>query len=262
MAGTGAAVPGGGPAPRLSVVIPAYNEAGRLPATLERVVAYLRESGRWLPAEVVVVDDGSSDATAEVAAAVPAAAGLSCRAVRHERNRGKGAAVRTGFAASRGALVLLSDADLSSPIAEVERLAGAAGPGSVAVGSRAVDRALITIRQPLHRDLMGRTFNGLTRVLGLSGLHDTQCGFKLFPGPLARALAGVQRLDGFAYDVELLLLARRWGFAVREVGVRWDHVEASRVAPLTHSPQMLLDLLRLAAWRLTGRLPARPSGLR
>jgi dolichyl-phosphate beta-glucosyltransferase len=254
-------MPTGGSGPtRLSVVIPAFNEAGRLPASLLRVYGYLAGTARWLPAEVVVVDDGSSDGTVDSARALAAPPGVELVVVRHDRNRGKGAAVRTGFGASRGELVLLSDADLSSPIAEVESLAQAAAAPSVVIGSRALDRSLTLVRQPWYRDLMGRTFNLITRLLVLPGFSDTQCGFKLFPGPLARALASAQRLDGFAYDVELLALARRWGYPVREVPVRWDHVEASRVRALRHSSQMLRDLLRLAWWRWSGALAPAPPG--
>ena len=119
-----------------------------------------------------------------------------------------------------------------------------------------MDRRLVTLRQPLYRDLMGRTFNILLRTLSLTRLRDTQCGFKLFPGPLARALAAAQRLDGFAYDVELLVLAQHWGFPVEEIGVHWEHVEASRVVAIRHSSQMMRDALRVWWWRASGALPA------
>ena len=140
-------------------------------------------------------------------------------------------------------------------------LAIAAEDGGVAIGSRAVQRRLIEVRQPRHRDLMGRTFNLVVRALGLSGIHDTQCGFKLFPGNLARGLATVQRLDGFAFDVELLVIARSWGYLIHEVGVRWRHIEASRVLAGRHSAQMLRDLLRLWWWRNIGTLPQPPKDL-
>lgn len=245
---------------RLSVVVPAFNEAARLGATLERVVAFLASAPRWLPAEVIVVDDGSRDGTAGVVRELGGdPVELALRV--HDVNRGKGAAVRTGFAGSRGRDVLLTDADLASPIEELDRLAAAAAPRAVAIGSRAVDRSRIEVRQPLHRDAMGRAFNLAVQLLAVPGVSDTQCGFKLFPGELARALAAAQRIDGFAYDVELLLLARRWGFAVREVPVRWRHVEASRVSPVRHSAEMFRDLLGLALRRLCGRLPSPPPGL-
>lgn len=237
--------------------MPAFNEAARLPPTLARIHAFFSGHGRWLPMEIVVVDDGSSDDTAAAATSAATASGVRLRVIEHAANRGKGAAVRTGFAATRGDWVLLTDADLSAPIEEVDVLAAAAGTGRVAVGSRALDRTLISNPQPRHRDLMGRTFNLTLRALRLTRLSDTQCGFKLFPGELARALAQVQRLDGFAFDVELLVLAGRWGYEIEEVGVHWHHVEASRVLALRHSSQMLRDAVRLWWWRLTGALPRR-----
>ena len=129
------------------------------------------------------------------------------------------------------------------------------------IGSRAVDRTMITTPQPRYRDLMGRTFNLTVQTLALRGIHDSQCGFKLFPGELGRALAAVQRIDGFAFDVELLVLARRWGFTVREIPIRWRHVEASRVQPVRHSAEMLRDLLGLWWLGITSRLPSVPGHL-
>ena len=167
------------------------------------------------------------------------------------RNRGKGAAVRAGMAASLGERVLISDADLSAPIEEVEALLKSGA--DVAVGSRGVLRELIVRRQPLVRDTMGRIFNVGLRLLGLTRLRDTQCGFKLLEGELARRLAGALRLDGFAYDVELLARAERSGATVAEVPVRWYHVEASRVRPFRHGLQMLRDALRVRLWLWIGR---------
>jgi dolichyl-phosphate beta-glucosyltransferase len=179
----------------------------------------------------------------------------------HDRNRGKGAAVRTGFAASRGRRVLVSDADLATPIDELSTLEAHADDDRVVIGSRAVDRTFVVSPQPWYRDLMGRIFNLCVRALAVPGVHDTQCGFKLYPGPIARALATTQRIDGFAYDVEHLVVARSWGCDILEVPVRWRHVEASRVHPVRHSAQMLWSLLGLAWRRATGGLPGRPEGL-
>jgi len=244
---------------RLSVVIPAYNEASRLPSTLSEIVGYLRRHREWCPAEVIVVDDGSADDTSAVIRRAAAADGVTIACRCHASNHGKGAAVRSGFRSSRGEHVLLSDADLATPITEIARLAGAA-PLGVAVGSRAVDRSRIERRQPLHRDVMGRVFNVAVRCLAIGGISDTQCGFKLFHGDLARNLAAVQRIDGFAYDVELLARARRWGCDIKEISVQWSHVEASRVKPVRHSSEMFLDLLRISLWRLTGALdPPSPA---
>ena len=245
---------------RLSVVIPSYNEARRLPSTLVEIVGFLENRPRWLPAEILVVDDGSSDETAEIAGRAALAPGITLRCLVHEGNRGKGAAVRTGFGAARGEVILLCDADMATPIEEIEAL-GASFPGGVAIGSRAIDRSRIEQPQPKYRDLMGRTFNLAVQLLAVPGVGDTQCGFKLFDGDLGRSLAEVQRIDGFAFDVELLFLARARGCPISEVPVRWRHVEESRVQPLAHSADMFADLLRIAWWRLTsqtggGRGPA------
>jgi dolichyl-phosphate beta-glucosyltransferase len=245
--------------PDLTIVVPALNERDRLPKSLERIHGYLRESADWTSIEIVVVDDGSSDGTAEIISAMSFSGATEVTVAVHPETRGKGAAVRTGFGLSSGAWVLLTDADLSAPIEGLELLKNAAHPGDVAIGSRAVERRLVETPQPRHRDLMGRVFNLIVRGFGLSRFRDTQCGFKLFPGDLARSLAAVQQIDGFAYDVELLLLAEHWGHAVREVGVPWHHVEASRVLPLRHSSEMLRDLLLLFWRRLTGQIPKGPA---
>jgi dolichyl-phosphate beta-glucosyltransferase len=236
---------------RLSVVVPAFNEEGRLPTTLDRIAGYIAGQAHLLPAEVVVVDDGSGDATARIAEGFSGPVGLSVRVVRLGRNRGKGAAVRAGLAESRGAWVLVSDADLATPIEELGALF--ASGAALAVGSRGIKRELIVRRQPLPRDTLGRVFNLALRALGLTSLHDTQCGFKLLEGQLARRLAGELRLDGFAFDVELLARAERYGVTIAEVPVRWYHMESSRVRPLRHGMQMLRDALRIRWWLWTGR---------
>jgi dolichyl-phosphate beta-glucosyltransferase len=245
--------------PDLTIVVPSLNERDRLPKSLEKIHGYLQESADWTSSEIIVVDDGSSDGTAEIIRAMSFSSAMEIKVAVHPENRGKGAAVRTGLGLSSGAWVLLTDADLSAPIEGLAILKNAARPGVVAIGSRAVERRLVETPQPRHRDLMGRVFNLIVRGLGLSDFRDTQCGFKLFPGDLARSLAAVQRIDGFAYDVELLLLAQRWGYTVREVGVTWHHVEASRVLPLRHSSEMLRDLLLLSWRRLAGQLPNAPA---
>lgn len=234
---------------RLSVVIPAFNEESRLPQTLQRIASYLTTKPELLPAEVVVVNDGSTDATAAVTSAWQPPAGLSLVLHSLPENRGKGAAVRAGLGLACGELVLITDADLATPIEEVDRLLPYAH--AVACGSRAVDRRLILRKQPFLRDRLGRAFNVALRLLGLTHLRDTQCGFKLLPGELARQLSRELTFDGFIYDVELLTRAQRRGFSIVEVPVRWAHVEASRVKPLRHGLQMLVDALRLRffLWR-------------
>lgn len=232
----------------LSVVIPAYQEAARLGATLERVLGYLE--GRGDQFEVVVVDDGSGDATAEVAAAY-APRGVVLH--RLESNRGKGAAIKAGVARTRGRRVLLTDADLSTPIEDLPRLEARLGEADLVLGSRAVAGSEITRRQPIYRELMGKTFNRLIRLAGVRGLSDTQCGFKLLDGAAARRLFAELTVDRFAYDVELVWLARRRGLQVREVGVRWENSPDSRVHPVRDSLRMLWDLVRLRVRRRKGR---------
>ena len=230
-------------APELSIVIPAYDEEGRLGPSLRRVLEYL--TGRGDGAEVLVVDDGSRDGTADVARGF-AAEGV--RLLAHAGNRGKGAAVRTGLAASRGRRVLITDADLSAPIEELERLEPHLAEAELVLGSRALPASELLRRQPRYRELMGKGFNLMVRAAGVRGIRDTQCGFKLLDGEAARRLAGELTVERFAYDVELVFLAQRLGYRVREVAVRWADSPASRVHPVYDSLSMLRDLARLR-WR-------------
>jgi dolichyl-phosphate beta-glucosyltransferase len=235
-------------APDLSVVIPAYNEAERLPPTLERVLRYLRARGGTY--EIVVVDDGSRDRTAERARA---AAGEDLRVLANEGNRGKGYSVRRGMLAAHGARRLMTDADLSTPIEDLERLAARLDQGyDVAIGSRALPDSNVEIRQPWYRENMGRVFNGAVRLLALPGLKDTQCGFKLFTAAAAEAAFSRARLDGFSFDVESLFLARRLGFRIAEVPVTWRNDAASHVG-LWSGFRAFPDLLRIRANAWTGR---------
>ena len=225
--------------PALSVVIPAYNEAPRLPGTLASVRAYLRGLGR--EHEIVVVDDGSSDTTAEVARD----AGDDVRVLRHETNRGKGYAVRRGMLAATGARRLITDADLSTPIEELATLEAEIEHGfDIAIGSRAVAGALIEVHQPAYREAMGRLFNVLVQALLLPGLADTQCGFKLFTARAARAAFSVSSLDGFSFDVEALYVARHQGLRIAEVPVTWRNDAATRVG-LGGGAAAFVDLVRI-----------------
>lgn len=250
----------------LSVVIPAFNESSRLGASLQKVVDYLGRTG--LSYEVLVVDDGSSDNTSEVAEAFTA---QGVQVLRQEVNRGKGAVLKVGALTSRGDEVLLVDADLSTPIEDLEKLRPRLADAPVVLGSRAVAGARITRRQPIHREMMGRTFNLIIRMLGVRGLRDTQCGFKLLDGDVARQLFAEMTIERFAYDVELVWLARRHGHRVVEVGVTWEDSPQSRVDPLKDSLRMLQDVLalRLRDWRKPrprprqspGAAPERSSGV-
>ena len=223
----------------LSVVIPAFNEEKRLPRTLASILAFLR--GRGETFEVVVVDDGSSDGTAEVARQ----AGPEVRVLQNPGNRGKGYSVRNGMLNASGAWRLMSDADLSTPIEELDRLKEAlTRGGEVAIASRAVVGANLEKRQSSAREFSGRFFNLLVRILHLPGIKDTQCGFKLFSKAAAEAAFQDARLDGFAFDVEALVRARRAGFQLLEVPVTWRNDEQSRVS-LGRGLAAFVDLFRL-----------------
>ena len=228
--------------PDLSVVIPAYNEEGRLPETLRRLQPYLARRGR--PFELILVDDGSADGTLQI---------MREESKRHPYvrvvaapHRGKGRALANGVVASSGRLVLISDADLSTPIAELPKLEAALADGAdVAIASRAKHGARIEISQPPHRVLMGKVFNLIVQALLLPGIWDTQCGFKLFKGDLGRELFGQLKTDGFGYDVEVLYRARRSRHPIAEVPVRWQHSAPTRVAAFRSSFDMLKDVIRI-----------------
>jgi dolichyl-phosphate beta-glucosyltransferase len=227
--------------PRWSVVIPAFNEAARLPRYLDDVVGYLLSRGDgW---EVVVVDDGSTDRTDDVVRAV-AARYAQVRLVRQPSNGGKGAAVRAGMLAARGAWRLFTDADGATPIAELKRLEAAlAGGADVAIGSRAMSAPGVVVRAQLHRVVAGRLFNALAELLGLAGIRDSQCGFKAFTAAAAEDLFPRLTTAGFGFDVELLLRARARGWRVLEVPVNWHDQPASKVGVLKDGPRMLWQIV-------------------
>ncbi len=235
------------PTPYLSVVIPAYNEEIRISRTICEIVSYL--NGQDYEWEIVVADDGSSDATARLA---PEAAGGDPRVrVLPLEHRGKGWAVKNGMLFAAGEFRLLCDADLSVPITQAERLLPPRAVGvDVAVGSREAPGAA-RYGEPVRRHLMGRVFNAVTRRLAAVELEDTQCGFKCFRAAAADRLFASVTLDGFSYDVEALHLARRSGMTVAEIGVDWHYREHSKVRPLRDALSMFVDLLRIR-WRHRG----------
>jgi glycosyltransferase involved in cell wall biosynthesis len=238
------------PPPSISVVIPAYNEEARLGPTVAAVCAYLEtRGGEW---EVILVDDGSKDRTVEVAKGA-AGARPRVRVTELFGNRGKGAAVRAGVLAATSERVLFSDADLATPIGELARLEARLDEGyDIAIASRALPGSDIRTRQHRAREWMGRVFNALVRAVLIGGVRDTQCGFKLFSRAAARDLFGRASIDGFAFDVEILWLARG-SYRIAEVPVVWRHVEESKVSPGLDAARMFIDLLRLRLRRRPGR---------
>jgi len=236
-------LPEGRSAVDLSMVIPAYNEARRLPPTLSRLRDYLDAGADSY--EVLVVDDGSDDDTVAVAQAVAREwPQLEVLALPH--NQGKGAAVREGMLHARGALRAFSDADLSTPIEELPRLRSHLGGAChVAIASRDAPGSDIQVHQPRWREFMGRTYNRILRLLVLPGIRDTQCGFKLFTSEAAEACFAPLETFRFGFDAEVLVRAHRRGWEIAEVPVRWRHVEESRVGGIGDALRMLYDLVRL-----------------
>jgi glycosyltransferase involved in cell wall biosynthesis len=237
-------------APKLSIVIPAFNEERRLPATLERIAAYINVSSR--ATEVIVVDDGSRDGTIGVAESfrekLP-----DLRVISNGRNRGKGYSVRHGFMESRGEIVLFTDADLSAPIEEADKLLAKMDGYDVAIGSRAVNRDLIEVHESKFRELAGIIFNRIVRLILRLPFVDTQCGFKAFQREKCKVIFEQQTIERFGFDPELLYLARHHGLRTAEVAVRWAHSPATKVNMLRDSVQMFLDVVIIRWNSMSGR---------
>jgi len=244
------------PEPALSIVIPAYNEERRLPPTLGKIAAWLAAKG--IAAEVLVVDDGSTDGTARVVA--EAAASLpGLRLLSNGRNFGKGYSVRHGMREARGRVGLFTDADLSAPIEEAEKLLAALEGADVAFGSRAMNRKLISVHQSPFREVAGILFNKFVQVVLWIPFVDTQCGFKAFRMDRARILFEQQRIERFGFDPELLYLARHHRLHAVEIPVRWAHDPDTRVNVYRDSLMMLVELLAIRWNSLCGRYPRRPG---
>src|SRR5712692_4504313 len=232
--------------PRLSIVVPAYNEAARLGTTLRTILDYLNDTEE--DAELVVVDDGSQDETAVVAERAVAKCGaVTARVIRYEPNRGKGYAVRTGLLAAAANIASFSDADLSTPITEMPRLVDPIRNGEydLTFGSRALDRSLIGTHQPWRREQGGRVFNLIVRAATGLPFWDTQCGFKAFRMKVCRPLIEAAQIDRFGFDVEWIYLAHLAHLRLREIPVRWNHDAASKVAVLRDSFRMLDEVRRI-----------------
>lgn len=239
------------PGIQLSVVIPAYNEEQRLPEYLASVMSYLVDnfgSG----GEIIVVDDGSSDATAETAMNAGSGSGL-VRVIRLEQNGGKGHAVKVGMLAAKGSLRLFTDADGATPIAELGKLVKAIDGGAdIAVASRALRDDSRVVASKLSRKIIGTCFNVLVRIFAVPGIRDTQCGFKLFKGAVAQRLFSAQRIPGFGFDPEVLFLAHMLKYRIAEVPVNWKDVVGSKVNVFNDSLRMFSDLLRIRMYWRTG----------
>ncbi len=243
-------------------MIPAFNEGARIPATLGAVVACVRERG-W-DAEVIVVNDGSRDGTA-AAVREFAAQAREVRLIENPGNRGKGYSVRHGFLEARGEVVMFTDADLSAPMDEADRLfAAIAGGADIAIGSRWLERGRQTHRQPLYRQFFGRCFNAVTRMV--MGLHfaDTQCGFKAFTRAAAQEVFRLQTIERWGFDPEILFIALKRGYRIEEVPVSWAHDERTRMSYLKDGLQMLKEIAVIRWNALRGRytkpMPALPDG--
>ena len=237
-------------APDLSIVIPSFNEEKRLPATLERIAAYVRASGR--ETEVIVVDDGSTDRTKEVAESYGDQI-ERLRVVSNGRNRGKGYSVRHGSLEARGEVVLFTDADLSAPIEEADKLLVKINQYDVAIGSRALNRKLIEVHESRFREFAGIIFNKIVRIILRLPFVDTQCGFKAFRRERCKIIFEQQTIERFGFDPELLYLARHHGLRTTEVAVRWAHSPATKINMWRDSLQMFLDVLVIRWNAMRGR---------
>ena len=240
--------------PDLSIIIPAYNEESRLPKTLDQIHAYLNATG--ISSEVIVVDDGSRDGTVQCVE-LKSREWPALRVVKNPGNHGKGYSVRHGMLEARGKIVLFTDADLSAPIEEADKLLAALATNDVAIGSRAMNRKLIEVHQPWTREIAGIVFNTIVRVvLGLN-FEDTQCGFKAFRREKSQIVFEQQRIERFGFDPELLFLAQRNGLAIAEVPVRWSNAPGTTVSVWDGIRAMFFEVAKIRWNAMTGKYPRR-----
>jgi len=246
--------------PTYSIVVPAYNESARLGSSLDKILSYIARQKWSAEVEVIVVNDGSRDDTAQIVRRL-AQKNSALRLVENPGNRGKGYSVRNGMLQARGQVVVFSDADLSSPIEELPKLLNAlSGGADIAIGSRWLQSELQTQRQPIHRQLFGRIFNLLLRITLSLHFKDTQCGFKAFQKTAVQRIFPLQKIERWGFDPEILFLARKFGFRVQEVPVAWAHSGGTRIHPLTDGSRMFWDMLRIRWNDLTGKYDGAPPG--
>lgn len=225
--------------PEISLIIPAYNEELRIGKTLDKIIEYFELLNRTY--EIIVVDDGSKDDTASVVQDYK-----NVKILKQIPNQGKGAAVRRGMLESTGDFRIFSDADLSTPIKEFQKLYDCFKSGTdVCIGSRAVDYSMIKVHQPFYREFMGKTFNKIVQLLVIKGIKDTQCGFKGFSEKAAKQIFNIAKIDGFGFDVEIIYLASKLGFKVKEIPVEWYNDDRSTVNPIKDSLKMFKEILNI-----------------
>jgi len=228
----------------LSIVIPAYNEEKRLQSTLEKIYSYLK--GKDYEYEVILIDDGSFDRTADIALGSELNRAGKLLLLKNEKNKGKGFSIKRGILVSRAEFVLFTDSDLSTPIEEVDELFLSIQSGyDVVIGSRSIEGAEVRVHQPFYRELMGKVFNVLVQIFVLKGFIDTQCGFKLFKADAAKTIAKELKIDRFGFDVEMLYLAQKKKYRIKEVPVIWLNSPTSKVNPILDPLRMFLDLLSI-----------------
>ena len=233
--------------PFLAVIVPAFNEEERIGPTLERMHEYFSDKPyTW---QIVVVSDGSSDKTVETVRAF-ASDHDGVSVVDSRPNRGKGYVVRRTMLETEAENLLFSDADLATPIEEIEKLMPALGSADIAIGSRPLKDSQLEIRQPWYREMLGRVFNKAVQMIGIKGIQDTQCGFKVFKSAVAKDVFKRCKLDGFGFDFEALMVAKDLNYTIAEIPVRWRHQEGSKVVLMRDGPRMLRDLVKL---RLAGK---------
>lgn len=232
----------------LSVIIPAYNEENRIGKTLKKIIGYLER--KKYDYEIILVDDGSKDKTIGV---VKSLKNKKVRILKNKHNLGKGGSVKNGMLAAKKDYLLFSDADLSTPIEELEKFEKLKEKHDILIGSRALKESDIKIKQPFYRILMGKVFNFIVNIVVIWGIKDTQCGFKLFRKEAAKKIFSKQTFNGFSFDVELLFIAKKYGYSIKEIPVMWINSTESKVNALKDSIMMFIDLLKIRVNNLRGK---------